>query len=143
MLGGNAWIQKRQKHSEIGISWTTDEEFFETLYAYDIFEFKNKLYLATNDGLYVKDMFLGITNPRNISSQVKVFPNPSKDGRINITSTFKMNNISISDIMGQSIYSTTISGHSFEIDQHFKKGLYLITIRLDNNQTLTQKIVIE
>ncbi len=60
MLTGGTWIQKRDKHANIGTSWETDEEFLPGGFSYDIIEYDNKLFLGRNDGLYVKSIVTGI-----------------------------------------------------------------------------------
>jgi len=52
--GGGTWVQHRSKAAAAGDSWATDEELFPTGFSYDIIQFNDKLYLARQDGLFVK-----------------------------------------------------------------------------------------
>lgn len=144
LIGGGTWIQKRNKNAAIGTSWNTDEELLPTGYSFDILEFKNKLFLAKANGLYVKDIALGVDEPNNILNQVKIFPNPSsKAGKINIISPVKINKIQMCNAIGQFIYKAEPLVNNFMVESVFPaKGIYFITLYFDNI-TLTKKLIIE
>ncbi|MEP7232877.1 MAG: T9SS type A sorting domain-containing protein [Ginsengibacter sp.] len=50
------WIQQRSKQAVAGTTWATNEEFLPDAFAYDLIEFNNKLFLATEGGLFVKNL---------------------------------------------------------------------------------------
>jgi hypothetical protein len=143
LITGGTWVQKRNKNASIGTSWNIDEEFFPTGYSYDIIEFNGKLFLAKEDGLYVKDIVLGIDNPIDSKNEVSMFPNPSKGGSIKIYSPTKMNKISVTNLLGQTIYTATISENHFELHQNFQLGIYLISVYFSNKEVMIKKLLIE
>lgn len=145
LIGGGTWMQERNKSDPVGTSWKANEELLPTGYSYDIFECKNKLFLAKDDGLYVKDIVPGIEEPGNILNYVKIFPNPSPgNGKINIASPFRINKIYLYNAVGQFIYKAEPAVNNFEIKRGFlAKGMYFITIHLHNNLILTRKLIIE
>ena len=56
LITGGTWIQKRDKYLNSGTTWGTKEEFLPSGFSYDIIEYNNKLFLAKDDGLYVKSI---------------------------------------------------------------------------------------
>jgi hypothetical protein len=143
LLNGGTWIQKRNKTAAVGTNWSVDEELLPSGYSYDILEFQGKLFLAKDDGLYVKYLTLGNDNPISIEKEAVIFPNPSKDGTIKISSPVEINNITISNLLGQVLYTAMVMDNNFEVPQSLEKGLYLVTIVLSNNQQITKKTIIE
>ncbi len=143
LITGGTWIQKRNKNAVIGTSWSIDEEFFPTGYSYDIFEFRGKLFLAKEDGLYVKDLGLTIDSPIAYENSVITFPNPSKDGNIKIKSTNKIDKIILSNLLGQSLYSITIMGNYYELLHNLDEGIYFITVIFENKKVLSKKLFIK
>lgn len=143
LITGGTWIQKRNKNAVIGTSWSIDEELFPTGYSYDIFEFRGKLFLAKEDGLYVKDLGLSIDSPVEYENGVVTFPNPSKDGNIKIKSTNKIDKIILSNLLGQSLYSITIMGNYYELLHNLDEGIYLITVIFENKKILSKKLFIK
>jgi len=65
------WIQERGRNAAIGSTWLPNEEFLPTGFCYDIIEFKNKLFLGKQDGLYSKDLIAAISPTRLFSFNVK------------------------------------------------------------------------
>lgn len=143
LLNGGVWIQQRNKHAQAGASWSTNEEFIPRAFGYDIFEFKGKLYLATDDGLYVKDLILDTDHPLDITEGVAMFPNPSNGGNIRFSSTVEVDKIAISNTLGQTVYTEKVVGKDFDIQPNVAKGVYFVTFFLENKQTLTKKIIVE
>src|SRR4029079_12393390 len=76
VVPSGTWIQQREKHAAIGAAWAAGEEFLATGFSYDIFEFKGKLFLGRDDGLYVKSLPVGIEK-RDDEAGLEIYPNPS------------------------------------------------------------------
>lgn len=143
LIDGEFWIQKRRKDAPIGTTWGTDEAFLNIGYAYGLIEYKNKLFLATENGLYVNNLFSGITNPDDAGkATVQLYPNPSIGGNIHLHSTSQMKQVTITNLLGQTVYTTEVFGQEADVKPNLTPGVYLLTVYLQNQQ-LTQKIVVE
>ena len=66
-----SWIQERGRNAAIGSTWLPNEEFLPTGFCYDIIEFKNKLFLGKQDGLYAKDLIAAALPIRFVSFNVR------------------------------------------------------------------------
>jgi hypothetical protein len=80
----------------------------------------------------------------SVENKLQIYPNPADDFLTLKVEGFSINEIEIKDITGKIIVSKTISNFSSEnkIDvQGLNTGVYLITVRLANNETITQKFV--
>lgn len=143
ILNGGTWIQERNKLSPAGSDWATIEEFLSGGFSYDILEFKDKLFLAKEDGLYVKDVVQGIDNPVSGRSDVGIFPNPSDGTGINISSDNQIYMLTIFNVLGQIKYSAIVDNNKLIIQPHLEKGIYFINLSMSNGQTRVKKIIIE
>ncbi|MGE5106594.1 MAG: T9SS type A sorting domain-containing protein [Sphingobacteriales bacterium] len=140
---GGTWVQQRNKHSITGASWETNEELLPTGFAYDILEFKNKLFLAKADGLYIKDVVLAVDNPARSNTTMEIFPNPSNGAGINVISDKQVNKLNIFNALGQLNYSSTAGKSKFIINPHLSPGVYFMNLKLSNGQSMVRKIIIE
>ncbi|MGI8892881.1 MAG: T9SS type A sorting domain-containing protein [Bacteroidia bacterium] len=83
----------------------------------------------------------GINN-LNDSGMIRIYPNPT-NGKINIHSEKLINKISVSNIMGSSVYDNTFSTAINSIDiSHLNQGVYFIKLEGTDFIT-TQKIIVE
>lgn len=95
-------IQTRDKNAAGSVPWSSDSELQE-FYTYSICEFGNKIFAATDLGLYYKtDTSLGIENP--LPTSVKVYPNPSLTPDINFSSESQIDEVIIYDLQGRQVY---------------------------------------
>lgn len=95
-------IQTRDKNAAGLVPWSSDSELQE-FYTYSICEFGNKIFAATDLGLYYKtDTSLGIENP--LPTSVKVYPNPSLTPDINFSSESQIDEVIIYDLQGRQVY---------------------------------------
>jgi len=143
VLNGGTWIQQRSKLSVAGTSWTINEEFFPTGYSYDILEFENKLFLAKADGLYVRGLLTEVDDSMHDKWIVKIFPNPSSNSPINISSDQKIKELIILSDLWQTLYSEKIDTNEFTIRQNLSKGTYYMSLHLSGDQNIVRKIIIE
>ena len=144
LIDGEFWIQKRRKDAPIGATWATDETFLSIGYAYGMIEYKNKLFLATENGLYVNQLSSGITQPVDAAkATVQLYPNPSIGGNTHLNSTLPTKQVSINNLLGKTVYTTEGIGQEAALTPNLNPGIYWVTIYLQNNQQLTQKIVVE
>jgi hypothetical protein len=76
------------------------------------------------------------------ASFIEVFPNPASD----IVSVVlnSESNISISNILGQTVYSSTVPSSMYRIDvSTWQKGLYLLSIITENGDNSVYKLIIQ
>lgn len=142
ILGGDAWIQMRSKNATSGTSWAGDEELFTTRTAYDIFEFGNKLFLATHEGLYVKDLLLDIEHSHNPPFNLQIFPSPSCGQLIHVTCNGSIESYTIATGIGQSVESKKVYDDEFTIEKSLACGIYYISVHLVNGGSIVQKIIV-
>jgi hypothetical protein len=81
-------------------------------------------------------------NDDDLLSSIVVLPNPAKD-RVSISGLPLNTNLTIYTISGQVMFSTFVSGNSFEFNcSDYSKGLYIIKIESDNLSS-TKKFIVE
>lgn len=83
------------------------------------------------------------TDNFELEETTSIYPNPSNDGRINISTTAELNQISILTINGQVIQKITNPNrvdNTIEIS-NLPKGFYFISLEA-NGQNITKKIII-
>ena len=113
----------------------------------------NAIYLRQNNrnpfidnNSYVAAVWGGFLSDDNFDQipNVSIFPNPSKNGKINIQSAVSLDNITIVNINGQIIQS--IKNPSFQNDiftiENLPKGFYLLKIESNNSQ-ITKKLLVD
>ena len=82
-------------------------------------------------------------NELNLNASIKLFPNPVKDKlSLQFESTLKIDVISISNALGQMIYSMNDPQSKQEIDLGFlQSGIYFLTLRQAQGENKTgQKV---
>ncbi len=133
------YFQKRSNNALSQSTWNIYNELL-PFYTYALVEFKDNMYVATNEGVFFKKIeTLGIENPQ-LRSDVSIYPNPSSSGIITITSNSIIEKIEVYDLGGRLIQSQ--NGNSVnETLTLSSKGIYLVKL-LTNNQTLTQKVIV-
>lgn len=139
---GGTWIQQRGK-SATGSSWAINEEFLSNGFAYDIVEFQNKLFLAKSDGLYVKNITLGVGNPSGSSTDVNVFPNPSHSKSVNITCGTVISGYSIVNSKGQPVLSGAADSNAFTIQMDVVAGVYFVQLSMPDGHIVVRKFIVE
>ncbi len=80
-----------------------------------------------------------------VPQTVTVFPNPAKDGFTIKMNAFGKAAITISDILGKTVYTNTVQANSIQIEttNRFKSGIYLIKVVGDSQKVYHTKLVIE
>ena len=83
-----------------------------------------------------------ITRTTNVNSNdIAIYPNPTT-GDLTISLGEKFANVSISDMIGNVIYSKTTSGELFVDMSSYNKGIYLVKI-VTENDSYTEKVVLK
>lgn len=83
------------------------------------------------------------TKPSENIDGLNIYPNPISDGRVYIDT--KLNNtkdISLYNVLGKKILSTTITGRELILPYNISPGIYIISIK-EKEATATRKIVIK
>jgi hypothetical protein len=93
------FISKRPK-TETNTSWAVNLEQT-AFYTFDLLEQGDKLFAAAGDGLYVKNGTLGVNDPLVSPAVIKVYPNPSADGKFIIESDTPVNDVMVYDASGR------------------------------------------
>ena len=81
----------------------------------------------------------------HLSTQISIYPNPVSD-YLYITAskdTYKKTKVKITDLIGKTYYKTLLNANqTTKIDfSLFSKGVYILTLKTNNNQVLTHKII--
>lgn len=142
-LTGGSWIQKRNKNSSIGTSWAIDEEFITNINSYDILEFQGKLFLATDTGLYQKNLTLSIDDPTEVNIDIEIFPNPSSGREIQIRSKKNIKSFSILNSIGQNIHNEIVDKNTFSVENKLPIGTYFLKFSTTEGIIIVKKIIIQ
>lgn len=113
----------------------------------------NRLYFPANDSIhgnelgYIEFPTLDIENISKINSTINTYPNPFKNVfYVDIPANLQACNISITDLLGRTIYSSPISDNSitpFKVDlELFSKGIYIVKV-VTNKEVISEKIIKE
>ena len=85
--------------------------------------------------------FIHKTPPLN--SSISIYPNPVKDGWLEISSTYEVKNASLWDVTGKEIANWKVGlNRRFELPQGIAKGIYLLEIETEFGD-FTQSLMIE
>lgn len=76
------------------------------------------------------------------NGDINVYPNPSKDGLINLSNVANNSTISVFNVIGEIVFSSTVN-NSNQLDlSNLNKGSYFVSIANKNNR-ITKKLIIE
>jgi beta-glucanase (GH16 family) len=81
----------------------------------------------------------GLQSPNEFD--IRLYPNPFSD-KVKITANQEISTITVRNLVGQILLSTQTNSREMNLDLHnIYTGNYLITIKLSNGESMTQKIV--
>ena len=133
-------LQKRANNAPISTSWGTANELLE-FYTYGITELGNKVYLATERGLFVKtNQSLGGFNPIAEKADITIFPIPANE-KINFDSSLNVKEVLLYDVTGRVVYQNAFNTPTGAIF-FSKKGNYIAHFVLENGLQHEAKIII-
>jgi Secretion system C-terminal sorting domain len=140
---GGSWVQKRNKDAALGADWGGDEEFVPNVYSYDILEFEDKLFLATETGLYRKDVALSVSDPIKPVVDLQVFPNPSNGREIQVRSSKTIVSYSVVNGLGMTVCNESIGSDHFFIEKKLPAGMYFVKFSTGNGVELVKKVIVQ
>lgn len=96
---------------------------------------------TAKDGFDTKE----IIEEGSTEGSIKIYPNPAKESFEIQLNGMENAAITISDLLGKTVYSTSTSEKSIQIqrDSRLKSGVYLIRVIGDNDKEYTAKLMIE
>ncbi|MBI3517843.1 MAG: T9SS type A sorting domain-containing protein [Bacteroidetes bacterium] len=81
----------------------------------------------------------GITSFNTINTTTVIYPNPS-NGTFNIDNTNYFKTIKAFDLLGKEVELIQVSKNTFNLNN---KGVYIIQIQIEQNQTVTKRLIIQ
>jgi hypothetical protein len=96
--------------------------------------------------LFTYNAVLFQQNPQDTDKELRIFPNPVTDGRLNIKSGEAFHLIQILNITGEIVFSQEYpSGTTSEVIEvtNLEKGMYLVRIGFQDKPNHTAKIIIK
>ncbi len=100
----------------------------------------NTLYNSGSSDIFLVKLD-GVTGieENNFSNAITIYPNPSS-GQINITSSKNIDEIKITNLLGQIIYQTKTNEKSLSVQMN-RTGIYFVTL-ISGEQTATKKLIV-
>ena len=133
------WIQERNKFAVNGTSWTLNQDFISSGFAFDILESENKIYLGMLDGLYVKSISTEVNEIKSKDCTVQVFRNTPG---ISITADCDIISYSITNVVGQIFSAADISKDAIELQPDLSPGIYFLTLNFQGNKQVVKRLMI-
>lgn len=134
-------FQKRLSNLPLLSTWGTANELLE-FYTYAISEFGNKIFLATDQGLFFKlDNTLGVPiySPQKV--RIKVYPIPAQSNEISFESNYLIDEVRVFDLNGRLVYEHPFKDKKGIINLS-KKGIFIACFIMDGTIKYTTKIVV-
>ncbi|HPH81613.1 MAG TPA: lamin tail domain-containing protein [Flavobacteriales bacterium] len=141
-----AWITSNHtmiRKSAVQTGIATNPEFFDPLAQYDTLPSNTWTNLGTHDCICNT-----INSVKSIETEasVRVFPNPVLNNELHISSTRVISTISISNMIGQIVFTSKNQGNNSPLMKvtvdELPRGVYYLQINHQDRTTSTQKIVI-
>ena len=89
---------------------------------------------------------LGIEeNEAVASNNIKVYPNPSRDGMVHIklNGNIAVKSIQLYDMLGRTIRTEEMVSNEKSLNlSHLPEGVYLLSFQTENNGSVTKRIVL-
>jgi hypothetical protein len=87
---------------------------------------------------------LGTIDTSASLSMTKIYPNPNT-GSFTVAFGQQLNNanINVTDILGKTIYTTTVSGDKHNVQLNEAKGIYFVNIQTEQGERTTLKLIVE
>lgn len=142
--GGGTWIQRRPLSAPAGTSWQPEEEFFAEGYTWDLLEYQGRLFMANQNGLYVRDRLLSDREDLQVPNIV-VYPQPaSRHSGIRIETTLPLVQAVWTDMQGREVAAEPLSqGADYELRPGLATGLYLLILQDTQGRQWRKKVQLD
>jgi len=94
-------------------------------------------YLQENNGS------LGIEVQPIIQKNVAIYPNPAKNNFTVESNDIDMSEVAIYNIDGKSVFQSNVQTNKLLVNKQFASGIYFVRITTKDNNTITQKLVVQ
>lgn len=136
------WIQKRQKSSPIGSDWSSDDEYLQNFYCFDLIEYNNKIYLASEYGVYCKSITTSVSQREENEPKLQIrFQSLSKV--LTLQCSQEITSVSLYNVLGQIVHQERCMSSLLQIHSPLPNGIYGIEIELYNGKSIYQTILVE
>lgn len=141
-LQQGTWIQKREKYSPIGTNWSSDDEYIPNFYCFDMIEYNNKIYLASENGVYYKSTTTTVSEQGEYKPILQIHYQP-KSNLLTVHSSKEIASVTLYNILGQIIHQEKSNSSMMQINSPLPNGVYGISIELIDGKSLYQTIIVE
>lgn len=100
--------------------------------------------LIKTDTVNVIVNYVGINENSVDSKFVKLYPNPT-NGEFTLESGYaniELKEVEIIDVTGRTVFKKELNSRKTNLQPNLNNGIYFITLRVSNNETITKKLVI-
>lgn len=134
-------LRKRSLSAPIGSTWANDAETL-SFGTFAIVEKGNKIYAATDQGVYYKiDDTLGNNDVHSVQTEMVLLSDPSYNGKFTLKSQQPMEQMTVYDATGKLImqHKNIAALYHFNIDNN---GFYIVKVH-SNNTVKTFKVIVK
>lgn len=142
--GAPSWVQEPRTITINGLSIANGSSYFLRWTGNDAGGSGSRDEFALDDIVVsMSDVVLSTENLDNKLSDVNIYPNPVKDGKIFIkSSSNEVKDVKIYNILGRKVIDTKVNaGEEINVSD-LSTGMYMVSIT-EKNKTLTKKIIIK
>ena len=136
------WIQKREKYSPIGTNWSSDDDYIPNFYCFDIIEYNNRIYLASENGVYYKSIVTSVSPKEQIENENNFQVNIVSD-ILKIHSSKDIDHVTIYNTIGQIVYHKSLHSTSSSLKTNLPSGVYGMKIVFTDGSFSINTILIE
>lgn len=100
--------------------------------------------LIKTDTVNVIVNYVGINENFVDSKFVKLYPNPT-NGEFTLESTYaniELKEVEITDVAGRTVFKKDLNSRKTNLQPNLNNGIYFITLRVSNNETVTKKLIV-
>lgn len=100
--------------------------------------------LIKTDTVNVIVNYVGINENSVDSKFMKLYPNPT-NGEFTLESTYaniELKEVEITDVTGRTVFKKEFKSSKTTLQPNLNNGIYFITLRVSNNETVTKKLIV-
>lgn len=86
------------------------------------------------------DPSLGLEEP--VKAQFALYPNPTADGTFNITATAGIENVTVYNSLGQTVYTKSVSGNNTVVQLQGLSGVYIVKVATGTG-IVTKRVIVK